>query len=142
MHMCHAPCYHCGLSKAPIETPHPVSAVALVHKFQQEGCSPHTNVTRAPSAQNWFFDKHSRGSQYPQSMQKDLTAFSCSHRAVVEERALRFGRRLLLEQFDTITDVVRQAEKQRHDGKKPFFEFSASSTDRIGSHSLATAVEP
>ncbi|DBB14334.1 TPA: hypothetical protein ACH3X3_004644 [Trebouxia sp. C0006] len=63
-------------------------------------------------------------------------------RAVVEERALRFGRRLLLEQFDTISDVVRQAEKQRHDGKKPLFEFSASSADRIGSHSVATAVEP
>ncbi|KAL0035512.1 hypothetical protein WJX77_010043 [Trebouxia sp. C0004] len=63
-------------------------------------------------------------------------------RAVVEERALRFGRRLLLEQFDTINDVVQQAEKQRHDGKKPFFDLSTSSADRIGSHSVATAVEP
>lgn len=71
-----------------------------------------------------------------------VTVSSCSHRAVVEERALRFGRRLLLEQFDTISDVVQQAEKQRHDGKKPFFEFSAGSVDRIGSHSVATAVEP
>ncbi len=60
----------------------------------------------------------------------------------MEERALRFGRRLLLEQFDTISDVVRQAEKQRHDGKKPLFDFSASSADRIESHSVATAVEP
>ena len=60
----------------------------------------------------------------------------------MEERALRLGRRLLLEQFDTINDVVQQAEKQRHDGKKPCFEFSASSADRIGSHPVATAVEP
>ena len=60
----------------------------------------------------------------------------------MEERALRFGRRLLLEHFDSVGDVVRQAEKQRHDGRKPFFGLSDGVIDRIGHHSGVTDVEP
>ena len=39
-----------------------------------------------------------------------------------EARALRFGRRLLLEPFDNVQRVVQEAEKQRHDGKKPLYD--------------------
>lgn len=45
-------------------------------------------------------------------------------RGVCEARALRFGRRLLLEPFDTVQHVVQEAEKQRHDGKKPCHDLS------------------
>lgn len=60
----------------------------------------------------------------------------------MEERALRFGRRLLLEHFESVSDVVQQAEEQRHDGKKPFFELSDGTIDRIGPPSGVTDVEP
>lgn len=62
-------------------------------------------------------------------------------RAVCEARALCFGRRLLAEQFDNVHDVMQGAEKQRQDGKKPCFELSNGTTDRIESQSVVTDVE-
>lgn len=58
-----------------------------------------------------------------------------------EARALCFGRRLLAEQFGNVQDVMQGAEKQRQDGKKPCFELSNGTTDRIESQSVVTDVE-
>ncbi|KAL3137231.1 hypothetical protein ABBQ32_006781 [Trebouxia sp. C0010 RCD-2024] len=45
-------------------------------------------------------------------------------RGVCEARALRFGRRLLLQWFDDVQAVVQAAEKERHVGKKPCHNLS------------------
>ena len=63
-------------------------------------------------------------------------------RAVCETRALKFGRRLLTEQFPDVKSVVQSAENQRHDGSKPFFELKLSGSDRVGFPSGVTDVEP
>ena len=55
---------------------------------------------------------------------------------------MKFGRRLLTEQFSDANSVVQAAEKQRHDGSKPFFELRLNDSDRIGSPSGVTDVEP
>lgn len=53
---------------------------------------------------------------------QDRTGQRVACRGVCEARALRFGRRLLLEPFDNVQHVVQEADKERHDGKKPFYD--------------------
>ena len=45
-------------------------------------------------------------------------------RGVCEARALQFGRRMLLEPIESVQCVVQEADKQRHDGKKPCHDLS------------------
>lgn len=53
---------------------------------------------------------------------QDTTGQEVACRGVCEARALRFGRRLLLEPFDNVQHVVLEAEKQRHDGRRPLYD--------------------
>ena len=72
----------------------------------------------------------------------DIVIIELTCRAVCEARALRFGRRLLLESFTDAQKVVQEAEKQRHDGKKPCFDLPQAISDNFGSPSGVTDVEP
>ena len=59
--MYHASCCHCSPSKAPIETPYQVSAVALICVYRQEDCSSHTNIARALRCPNFVLGNTSQG---------------------------------------------------------------------------------
>ena len=50
-----------------------------------------------------------------------LTCYVRCCRVVCETRALKFGRRLLVDKFADIQQVVQEAEQQRQDQQLPCF---------------------
>ena len=61
-------------------------------------------------------------SQWPSPVMLPARLVFAFCRAICEARALKFGRRMLLERFTDIKNVVREAEIQRQDKQSPYFE--------------------